>query len=204
MKTKVNIKLIEPYSESGLPPSLWVADMWEVPATTWFKAPMSNQPLRKGTIEDMTDSLSYWHVHQNVNVTAPFETGPNYIPIDEPEPQMDVTLVQGGMQGYLCFFPEAGETVWIRTIGRYETNTNSSVGEIELDSEGTPVVQEPTGTPDSDDPFRFVGYSGQGKPYMIGPFSRNRSIWVYHDGGSEMKFRWIPLLGSNAAANINP
>lgn len=179
-------------------PNIWIGSPIEIPADEWVKVPTFTRPQKGASYDETMDYLEGWGAftkRTERDVTPGANAGAYTIAQEQVVDIFDI-----GVQGYLSFFPEDGETVWLRSRFRY-ANGSSVSGEFDFDlgSNGVPE-QEPLETPQATDPFRFLGSADRTTPYLVGPFSRNASVWIY--SSSSTSVCWVPFSGSSTGLNV--
>lgn len=174
--------------ESALASSIWVAKPILIPAEKWTLVPTGKASKRPPiNPEVLLDELEEWQ-----GMTVRSESAGDPI---TGETRNNLDIVSIGVQGYLCFFPDDGQTVYLRNRHRLdisEVSTPEPGWEVELDTDGRPVYLEPD-APEVDDPFRFEGSADRDQPFVVGPFTRANSVWFYSD--APQKVSWIARPG---------
>jgi hypothetical protein len=200
MSVRVTYRPFDAQAEMNTAPNLWIADKIVVPASTWFHVPTAKRPNKSLGLEATMDELEQWHAFQVYNSDGEFVRGPDTRLTDEVVKDENLQVVTGGIQGFLCFFPADGVNVWLRSRGRYQTSEYNGTVEMELDSEGGLIQLPPDDAPTTADPFRFVGSAERTMPYVVGPFTRNGSVWIY--ASAEINVCWTVFPGRSTGLSI--
>jgi hypothetical protein len=201
MAVKLSYRRFDTQAEMNTAPNIWIADNISIPATEWTLVPTAKAVKRaRRPFEDIMDEYRQWHLFHAWNIEGEFERGSDTRLLDDVVPQEKLEIVSGGMQGFLCFFPVDGQTVWLKSRGEYETNI-SYEGELELvkDQNGL-IILPPDGVPDATDPFRFIGSADRTQPFIVGPFTRNGSVWIYST--AEINVCWAVFPGRSTGLSI--
>ena len=199
MSVRFKHRRFDAQAEMNTAPSVWIADNIPIPENQWVLVPTAKVPEKHGTLDDMMDEIEQWHGFQVYSQDGEVIRGSDTRMTDDIQAVETLELVSGAMQGFLCFFPAAGETVWLRSRGRYETTVYDDEVNMERNTEGKLVLMEPP-TPALTDPFRFVGTAERDKPFIVGPFTRNGSVWIRSTAAIDVC--WATFPGRSTGLSI--
>lgn len=198
MTVRIHYRPFDAQAEMNTAPNLWIGAPISIPSGEWVRVPTAPRPNKKQPLEDVMDELEQWHAFQIYNSDGEFVRGSDTRLTDEVVLDENLQIVTGGIQGFLTFFPEDGQTVWLRSRGRYETTENAYGIEMVKGTDGLNLMPPPTPSPT--DPFRFVGSATRTTPYVVGPFTRNGSVWIYSSASIDVC--WAVFPGRSTGLSI--